>query len=248
MRAASGWVGRRDSGRCCDNRGPGRDGTFSGVHHRRWCSAAGARGWRAPGSALRSTTGTLRPEWDRPARAARKAERCGWASARARQGPGDDHGGGSGATARPAGDPPPELQCRTRASAVLARAHRVIAGGSSPAPPAWRNTAPAETMPGSDITFFRKGAVRFSSALGHERHHPVGTAGHGRRPDGSVDLRRLRCGGLEGLRVIAASVMRPDHRQQQRAADHIGGDGVRESARRRGVTGQARPGTARSAA
>jgi choline dehydrogenase len=83
--------------------------------------------------------------------------------------------------------------------AGVAHARRIFA-----APPLARHSA-AETMPGADIQ--SDGAlIAFLRDAGTNLHHPVGTCRMGEDPMAVVDS-RLRVRGLEGLRVIDASVM-----------------------------------------
>jgi choline dehydrogenase-like flavoprotein len=63
----------------------------------------------------------------------------------------------------------------------------------------------AETMPGSDIRS-EEALIDCFRNLGMNLHHPVGTCRMGDDPMAVVDV-RLRVRGLEGLRVIDASVM-----------------------------------------
>jgi len=63
----------------------------------------------------------------------------------------------------------------------------------------------AETMPGADIQS-DEALTGFLSEAGTNLHHPVGTCRMGEDPMAVVDS-RLRVLGLEGLRVIDASVM-----------------------------------------
>jgi choline dehydrogenase len=83
--------------------------------------------------------------------------------------------------------------------AGIAHARRIFA-----APPLARHSA-AETMPGADIQ--SDGAlIAFLRDAGTNLHHPVGTCRMGEDPMAVVDS-RLRVRGLEGLRVVDASVM-----------------------------------------
>ena len=72
------------------------------------------------------------------------------------------------------------------------------------APPLARHSA-AETAPGPDIRS-DDALTRFLRDAGTNLHHPVGTCRMGEDPMAVVDL-RLRVHGLQGLRVIDASVM-----------------------------------------
>jgi choline dehydrogenase len=72
------------------------------------------------------------------------------------------------------------------------------------APPLAQHSA-AETMPGADIQS-EEGLTGFLRDAGTNLHHPVGTCRMGEDPMAVVDS-RLRVHGLEGLRVIDASVM-----------------------------------------
>jgi choline dehydrogenase len=83
--------------------------------------------------------------------------------------------------------------------AGTAHARRIFA-----APPLARHSA-AETMPGADIQS-EEALTAFLRHAGTNLHHPVGTCRMGEDPMAVVDS-RLRVRGLEGLRVIDASVM-----------------------------------------
>jgi len=72
------------------------------------------------------------------------------------------------------------------------------------APPLVRHSA-VETMPGADIQS-DEALIRFLRDAGSNLHHPVGTCRMGEDPMAVVDS-RLRVHGLQGLRVIDASVM-----------------------------------------
>ena len=72
------------------------------------------------------------------------------------------------------------------------------------APPLARHSA-AETAPGPDIRS-DDALTRFLRDAGTNLHHPVGTCRMGEDPMAVVDS-RLRVHGLQGLRVIDASVM-----------------------------------------
>jgi choline dehydrogenase len=72
------------------------------------------------------------------------------------------------------------------------------------APPLARHSA-AETMPGADVQS-DEALTAFLREVGTNLHHPVGTCRMGEDPMAVVDS-RLRVHGLEGLRVIDASVM-----------------------------------------
>jgi choline dehydrogenase len=72
------------------------------------------------------------------------------------------------------------------------------------APPLARHSA-AETMPGADVES-DEALTAFLREAGTNLHHPVGTCRMGEDPMAVVDS-RLRVHGLEGLRVVDASVM-----------------------------------------
>ena len=72
------------------------------------------------------------------------------------------------------------------------------------APPLARHSA-AETAPGTDVQS-DEALTRFLRDAGTNLHHPVGTCRMGEDPMAVVDS-RLRAHGLQGLRVIDASVM-----------------------------------------
>jgi choline dehydrogenase len=72
------------------------------------------------------------------------------------------------------------------------------------APPLARHSA-AETMPGAEVNS-EEALSDFARRAGMNLHHPVGTCRMGEDPMAVVDP-RLRVRGLEGLRVIDASVM-----------------------------------------
>jgi choline dehydrogenase len=97
---------------------------------------------------------------------------------------------------------PNYLSAATDARALLAgisHARRIFA-----APPLARHSA-VETMPGADV-LSDDGLTGFLREAGTNLHHPVGTCRMGEDPMAVVDS-RLRVRGLEGLRVIDASVM-----------------------------------------
>ena len=83
--------------------------------------------------------------------------------------------------------------------AGIAHARRIFA-----APPLARHSA-SETMPGAG-TQSDEALTRFLREAGMNLHHPVGTCRMGEDPMAVVDS-RLRVRGLEGLRVIDASIM-----------------------------------------
>jgi choline dehydrogenase len=83
--------------------------------------------------------------------------------------------------------------------AGTAHARRIFA-----ASPLARHSA-AETMPGTDIQS-EEALTGFIRAAGTNLHHPVGTCRMGDDPMAVVDA-RLRVRGIEGLRVVDASVM-----------------------------------------
>jgi len=83
--------------------------------------------------------------------------------------------------------------------AGTAHARRIFA-----APPLARHSA-AETMPGAEIQS-DEALTAFMREAGTNLHHPVGTCRMGEDPMAVVDS-RLRVRGLEGLRVVDASVM-----------------------------------------
>jgi choline dehydrogenase len=83
--------------------------------------------------------------------------------------------------------------------AGTAHARRIFA-----APPLARHSA-AETMPGADIQSDEE-LTGFLREAGTNLHHPVGTCRMGEDPMAVVDS-RLRVRGVEGLRVVDASVM-----------------------------------------
>ena len=97
---------------------------------------------------------------------------------------------------------PNYLSAATDARALqagTAHARRIFA-----APPLARYSA-AETMPGADIQS-DEALTAFLREFGTNLHHPVGTSRMGEDPMAVVDS-RLRVHGLQGLRVIDASVM-----------------------------------------
>jgi len=97
---------------------------------------------------------------------------------------------------------PNYLSAATDARALqagTAHARRIFA-----APPLARYSA-AETMPGADIQS-DEALTAFLREFGTNLHHPVGTCRMGEDPMAVVDS-RLRVHGLQGLRVIDASVM-----------------------------------------
>jgi choline dehydrogenase len=73
------------------------------------------------------------------------------------------------------------------------------------AAPALARYAPQEWRPGSNVED-DAGLVRAAGDLGTTIFHPVGTCAMGRGPEAVVDD-RLRVHGIEGLRVIDASIM-----------------------------------------
>jgi choline dehydrogenase len=73
------------------------------------------------------------------------------------------------------------------------------------AAPALARYAPQEWRPGSNVED-DAGLVRAAGDLGTTIFHPVGTCAMGRGPEAVVDS-RLRVHGIEGLRVIDASIM-----------------------------------------
>jgi choline dehydrogenase len=62
-----------------------------------------------------------------------------------------------------------------------------------------------ETLPGSDVTT-EDGLLDYARRYGTTIYHPVGTCRMGDGPSAVVDS-RLRVHGMQGLRVIDASVM-----------------------------------------
>ncbi len=73
---------------------------------------------------------------------------------------------------------------------------------AAPALERWRGP---EILPGASVTGF-EGLARHIRATGQTLYHPVGTCGMGPGPEAVVDP-ELRVHGLEGLRVVDASVM-----------------------------------------
>ena len=178
----------RDRAGCPDLRGHHRDGVLPQP-----------RGAGEPGSAIAVYARELRPQRDRPprARARHDARRVHRPAGQPR-----DDNGQVGRPPRPAGDPP-ELPVGSGDLRVLLAgtgyARRIFA-----APPLAQYSA-AETMPGADITSEEALIDCFRNA-GSNLHHPVGTCRMGDDPMAVVDA-RLRVRGLEGLRVVDASVM-----------------------------------------
>jgi choline dehydrogenase len=73
------------------------------------------------------------------------------------------------------------------------------------AAPALARYSPQEWRPGTSVED-EAGLVRAAGDLGTTIFHPVGTCAMGRGPHAVVDA-RLRVHGIDGLRVIDASVM-----------------------------------------
>ena len=111
------------------------------------------------------------------------------------------------------GDHPPILSRGRRSSPTIYRPHRRAgaAGRHPPRPPRlrqprrWHSTAWARLSPGPDIQTDAD-LLAYARKFGNTLYHPVGTCKMGEDPRAVVDS-RLRVRGIQGLRVIDASVM-----------------------------------------
>ena len=114
-----------------------------------------------------------------------------------------NHHGGVGRSLRAAGDPA-ELFLRPAPTSSLCWAACVMSGASSPHLPSpstvWARPSPAPTLE-SDAEL-----LDYARRFGNTLYHPVGTCKMGEDPRAVVDS-RLRVRGIQGLRVIDASVM-----------------------------------------
>ena len=157
-------------------------------------------GLASPDLQLLFTPGSYDPERDRPARA--RARHDARRVHRPAGEPRHDHGQ-VGRPARPPGDPP-ELPVGPERPAGAARRHRLCPADlrRPAARPAQRRP---RRMPGAGVQSEEALIDCFRNA-GSNLHHPVGTCRMGDDPMAVVDA-RLRVHGLDGLRVVDASIM-----------------------------------------
>ena len=85
--------------------------------------------------------------------------------------------------------------------------------------PALKSCCAGEVYPGSNVTS-DEDLLEFCRQTGSTVYHPTSTCRMGNDPLAVVD-QRLRLRGIEGLRVVDASIMPADVGQHQRGDDQI---------------------------
>ena len=90
---------------------------------------------------------------------------------------------------------------------------------------ALKSCCAGEVYPGSNVTS-DEDLLEFCRQTGSTVYHPTSTCRMGNDPLAVVD-QRLRLRGIEGLRVVDASIMPADVGQHQRGDDHDRREGIR---------------------